>query len=166
MPHISHRLENLLGAVSVAVMDRNPQNPNSAALVSLYWNDGLSVDNLARIVLLSQPGTVRLVDRLVAAGLVRRATSHTDRRVRLLHLTARGKHRCEQILSERTTQLASVVADLDPETARSLEYALEIVLGRLTMDTTSSCQICRLCDETACGAPTNCPVDQALERLP
>jgi MarR family transcriptional repressor of emrRAB len=161
MTHIFERTANLLGALSVAINDQLPCTADDSALVCLKWNDGLSVDGLASVVRLSQPGAVRLTDRLEAAGLVRRAAGH-DGRTRSLHLTARGRRRCDQILRERSALLIDALSELDPMMVKTLEESLECILGRLTCDEPRATQICRLCDEQLCGAPARCPVDRAL----
>ena len=52
-----------------------------SALIVIGQESGLSVDRLSKILRLSQPGTVRLVDRLAEAKLVERKTG-SDRRSR------------------------------------------------------------------------------------
>ena len=161
---MTHRLErtaNLLGALSVAINDQLPCTADDAALVCLKWNDGLSVDGLAAVVRLSQPGAVRLVDRLEVAGLLRRAPGH-DGRTRSLHLTVKGRRHCEAILRERSGYLSDAISELDPTMVKTLEESLERILVRLSCDEPTATQICRLCDEQLCGAPARCPVDRAL----
>lgn len=52
---------------------------------------GLRVTELARIALLSTGGTTRLLDRMEAAGLVRRRRNQVDRRVVSAGLTGQGR---------------------------------------------------------------------------
>ena len=75
------RTANLLGAVGLAVADRienttreilSHAGATHAALVVIGHGTGPSNDQLRRVLGLSHPGTVRLVDRLVADGLVER----------------------------------------------------------------------------------------------
>jgi DNA-binding MarR family transcriptional regulator len=139
---------------------------DDAALVTLRWNDGVTVDELARIVRLSQPGAVRLVDRLAEAGMVKRKTSEVDGRIRSVHLTPKGRRRSDQVLAERSKLLTSALAGLDQSTALAFQHGLEQVLEHLTIDEVTAFQICRLCDEDACGAPQNCPVECAVEKFP
>lgn len=53
-------------------------------------SDPIRLGELQRHVLLSQPALSRMVDRLVARGLIRRANDPTDARGRLLSLSAEG----------------------------------------------------------------------------
>ena len=162
MTHAWDRAANLLGAVTVALGDRLPGSVDDAAIVTLRWNDGVSVDGLARIAGLSQPGGVRLVDRLERDGLVRRAPGH-DGRTRSLHLTARGRRRAEALLADRAGVLRDAVDALGADGAAAVEDALATVLAALTNDPATGDRICRLCDEDACGVPDRCPVERALE---
>ena len=81
------RTANLLGAVGLAVADRieetardivNHAGETPAALVVIGYGFGPSNDQLRRVLGLSHPGSVRLVDRLVADNLV-------ERRIRAAH---------------------------------------------------------------------------------
>lgn len=53
-------------------------------------SDPIRLGELQRHVLLSQPALSRMVDRLVARGLIRRGSDPTDARGRLLSLSAEG----------------------------------------------------------------------------
>ena len=73
------RTTNLLGVVGLAVADRIEEETRNilkhsgetpAALVVIGYGLGPSNDELRRVLGLSHSGTVRLVDRLVADGLV------------------------------------------------------------------------------------------------
>ena len=83
------RTANLLGALGLAVADRIAEialevldraGETPAALVVIGYGLGPSNDQLRRILGLSHPGMVRLVDRLVADELVERQVGR-DRRV-------------------------------------------------------------------------------------
>ena len=92
--HMSTRDANLLGALGLALADRlaeagPPELSGSAAEALVTLNGrraGSSIDALAGIVGLSHSGTVRLADRLAAAGLVERRRG-ADQRSTALYLT-------------------------------------------------------------------------------
>ncbi len=159
------KLPNLLGAAVVALGDELSVSADDAAIVSLRWHDGISIDALAAIVGLSQPGTVRLVDRLERAGMVRRGPG-PDGRTRALHVSAKGRRRAGAVLATRDAVLGRVLASLTPHDAERLEVVLSDILGHLAVDDAAASRICRLCDEDACGASVDCPVDRALEPAP
>lgn len=92
------RLEQLLGVTALAAVDRlraalvddaGLGEAEAGALVHMQAWPGGSVGELAGVIGRSQPGTVRVVDRLVESGLVRREAGG-DRRTLALVLTADG----------------------------------------------------------------------------
>ena len=95
------RLENIWRAMSLATVDKMEQafaaetgrGPSAvAALLQIGVEPGLSIERLRRIIALSHSASVRLVDQLVAEGLVRREVSAgSDKRARALYLTAQGE---------------------------------------------------------------------------
>ncbi len=62
----------------------------------------------------------RLCDRLVAAGLVTRRTSSTDRREVELGVSVEGQRLLDQFGELRRTELATVLAAMDPESRHAL----------------------------------------------
>src|SRR5687767_8729489 len=99
------RLENLLGAQSLALSDRlldadvsGAAMPGSerAALVTLLAHPDQSVRWLGDVLGLTSSGGTRLVDRLVAAGWVTR-TAGDDARRRQLRLTRSGSARARTV---------------------------------------------------------------------
>lgn len=163
-----HDPANLLGALAIAAADRvlavaadgiGHGGETGAALVAIGHMPGLSNDALGRALSLSHPGTVRLVDRLVAAGLVTRAVSATDRRAVALALTDAGRARREAILADREAALAELLAPLSAsERTRFAALAAKMLRGRARTDI-EGLAICRLCDEARCA---NCPIDAGI----
>jgi DNA-binding MarR family transcriptional regulator len=134
-----------------------------AALVSLHnYADGESIDVLRQALGLSPSGTVRVVDRMAAEGLVRRAKGDRDGREVLVRLTSKGRRAAQRILAARRAVLDDELVILEPDERRLLEGALEKLLAARTTDRRSARQICRLCDADACGHPERCPVTQAV----
>jgi DNA-binding MarR family transcriptional regulator len=160
------RVANLLGACALAVGDRlrdatllDPRSAHdAAALVSIANYPGQTVNELASALGLSQPGTVRLLDRLEASGLVERQRGGGDRRALALELTAAGRRTASAALARRAEALGSVLATLDASEAAALEPLLERVLAGLTGSDSELRVICRLCDEEACERGGRCPV--------
>lgn len=154
---------NLLGVVGLAVADRIEKAALSilgrageapAAVVVIGYGLGPSNEQLRRILGLSHPGSVRLVDRLVDDGLVERREG-PDKRSIALYLTKRGKDFRQKLLKER---LAAVRPLLVPLTKDEQEKLAELLHKLLTsMDTTDleRCNLCRLCDDRVC---INCPI--------
>lgn len=159
------RTANLLGALALALTDRirdeiqtltDQGETDCAALVTIHHESGLSLERLAMILGLSQPGTVRLVDRLVEEGLVARQPG-PDRRTRALVLSEKGRLRTRTILYGRERAIGRAIEALTADQKAALPRALEAMLGALTATAEESHSNCRLCDEAVC--PTrNCPV--------
>ena len=167
------REANLLGAVSLAVTDRiraaaergAAQGGSApAALISLAgYLDGSPIDAVRRPLALTHSATVRLVDRLVAAGLARRREG-PDRRSVSVELTPAGHTAAAEAVKARAEALEEALADLDPNERAELARLHAKVLGSLTHGRASAGHICRLCDSQACGHEEGrCPVTQAAD---
>jgi DNA-binding MarR family transcriptional regulator len=157
------RIANLLGVVGLAVADRIEEaardilshaGETPAAVVVIGYGLGPSNDQLRRILGLSHPGSVRLVDRLVADGLVERRRGR-DKRAIALYLTEHGATLRESLLKGR---LAAIRPLLEPLTGREQEVLASLLHKLLaSMETTDleRCNLCRLCDDRVC---TDCPI--------
>ena len=105
------RLENIVGALSLAMVDKMEQayaaetgrGPSAvAAITQIGLEPGLSIERLRRIIALSHSAAVRLIDQLAAEGLVRReASGGSDKRARALTLTAAGEKLFKSALAAR-----------------------------------------------------------------
>jgi MarR family transcriptional regulator, 2-MHQ and catechol-resistance regulon repressor len=74
------------------------------------------------------PGSISIaVDRLVAKGLVSRAESAEDRRVRIVALTPRGKDLIVSAFRKHSGQMKKVFSELSAEELRGLEMSLKKV---------------------------------------
>jgi MarR family transcriptional regulator, 2-MHQ and catechol-resistance regulon repressor len=72
------------------------------------------------------PGSISVaVDRLLERGLVSRAESSDDRRVRVVALTKRGKNLIVPIFRKHSAEIAGVFADANPRELQILESVLK-----------------------------------------
>jgi DNA-binding MarR family transcriptional regulator len=86
----------------------------------------LTMTALARQLGLTTGGTTRLVDRVVAAGLVERQSCPTDRRVQWVALSATGEAKLDEALAVHVQDLQHEIFDrLDPAELAVLERALD-----------------------------------------
>lgn len=129
------------------------------AVTLLAWRGEATSETMQFALGLSQPACVRLVDRLVDSGLLRRTRRAGDRRV-WLALTTKGKRSAAGLLDhEREPVEAALRAALaeGDELARfvaALDKVATVVLG----DTTDPARFCRSCDVAAClGSDRECP---------
>lgn len=157
------RTANLLGVVGLAVADRieeaardilNHAGETPAALVVIGYGLGPSNDQLRRILGLSHPGSVRLVDRLVADGLVERRKGR-DRRAIALYLTGQGLALREALLQGRLAVIRPLLASLTDTEQGVLAGLLHKILSSWETSDLERCTLCRLCDDRVCS---NCPI--------
>ena len=167
---------NVLGALSLVVADQMSDAVAAAADQSLtaaaalsaleHFADGCSVDRLRRILGLTSSGTVRLVDRLVAAGDVRRregpdarTTSIDADRGRAPRRAARDR-RARPACSRRrwATSPPPSARDLERLTARVLE---SVVRSKLARDRPS-----RRAGSAGCATPKRAGAQRAAARPP
>lgn len=164
------RTANLLGVVGLAVSDRIEQTARAilhrsgespAAVVVIGYGLGPSNDQLRRILGLSHPGAVRLIDRLVADGLVERRPAR-DRRAVALHLTASGHALRQRLLKGRLATIRPLLAPLDEDEQASLAKLLHKMLSSMETTDQERCSLCRMCDDSVC---TDCPIPAAFRLL-
>jgi MarR family transcriptional regulator, negative regulator of the multidrug operon emrRAB len=162
------RTANLLGALACEIAERledrlrnhpNQTDSSSAALNVIGFYEGCSNRTLSGALKLSHTATVRLVDKLEAAGYVKSAEG-SDRRTVALFLTAAGRARARHILQDRCAALGEIVDALTDKQRTQLSKLLEIMLKAVTSSAAEADHICRLCDEIACPAEL-CPVHLA-----
>ncbi|MBD2092136.1 winged helix-turn-helix transcriptional regulator [Microcoleus sp. FACHB-1515] len=163
---------NLLGAFALSLTDAvnsaiaaetGQGGETCAAIVSLGTEPGISINRLRQILNLSHPGTVRLVDRLVAQNLVERR-SGTDGRTVALFLTAAGIDRRQVILDQRRSHLQLAMNSLTFDEQQQLTILLEKMLTQLTTSESRGDAICRLCEEEVCPGD-RCPVEQQCRQM-
>ena len=129
----------------------------------LHFLDSPSVDLLARVLGLSSSGTVRLVDRLEEAGLVRR-TIAPDGRVTSVALTAAGRRRAQAVTRARRELMEQALEALTPAERRQFGVLAGTILPGLIRPPGASRWTCRLCDVIACGrSDGHCPVYEAAK---
>ena len=168
-----NRDANVLGALSLVIADRiseavaaDRSHTAAAALSALdQFLDGCSVDRLRRVLGLTPSGTVRLVDRLEAAGYVRRGAGG-DARTRSLSLTAAGTRAARRGADARGAVLDDALGVLTPDERRTFERLVGKVLDGVVRAKLDEAQdtpwTCRLCNLQACGRDEGaCPAANA-----
>ncbi|NNN10145.1 MAG: winged helix-turn-helix transcriptional regulator [Acidimicrobiaceae bacterium] len=168
---MDERTYNIVGALAIALHDQimgavekgtDFSASASAALVNLLAFPNETIDTLSGPIGLTGSGTVRLVDRLVAAELVERRVSDRDRRSVELVLTNKGRKVAQRALNGRRAAIAKALSVLTQDEKNSFSRAAEKVLAALTGDRHRADLICRLCDYQFCPQEI-CPVEQAVE---
>jgi DNA-binding MarR family transcriptional regulator len=163
---LDDRLVNLLGVTALAATDRLRAAVETdlghggvapAALVHLEAYPGESVESLRKVLQVSQPATVRAVDRLADEGLLERRPGR-DRRTLALFLTARGRRAARRIRALRSASLREMLSCLDDAERARLLPLLEKLTSCLATDRLGALNVCRLCDRPSC-LPGPCPME-------
>src|SRR5579859_7074833 len=156
---------NLLAALALGIADRIRETIEagaehgamaSAALNTVGFFPGESIDVLSKTLKLSHSGTVRLVDRLAEEGLVERKKG-TDGRSVVLSLTRSGKKAFESLRAKRQQAVAEIIEVLSANERTQLTRLAEKLLQTLTTDSASADFICRFCEIESCPQD-RCPV--------
>jgi DNA-binding MarR family transcriptional regulator len=167
------RTGNLLGALALVIADRTADavdeaagsSKSAAAALSamLHFLDSPSVDLLRQVLGLTSSGTVRLVDRLEKAGLVRRGSGR-DGRSTSVTLTAPGRRAAQRISTARADVLNDSLGVLSAAERQEFEALMGKVLAGLIRGPGAVRWLCRMCDTTACGRDEGqCPVANAVQ---
>jgi DNA-binding MarR family transcriptional regulator len=162
---------NVIGAFAVVLGDRIRDATEDAsgmggalpaALSALHeWAGGRTIETLAGGLRLSHSRTVRVVDKLEARGLARRARDPVDGRGVLVELTPAGRRAGARVLEARAAALEDAVP---AEDRHALAQIAERGLARATTGRRAAGAICRLCDADACGHHEGlCPVTRAAD---
>src|SRR6266508_67162 len=134
-----------------------------AAMALLHARPGLSLDELRRPLALSQPGGVRLVDRLEARAWVERRQG--DGRRLALYLTPAGRQLVQQTLTQRGNALDALVRPLSEAEQTELVRLLEKILVAHVVEAGDRERVCRLCSRNQCvSCPLAAAAGTALER--
>ncbi|MEN4922905.1 MarR family transcriptional regulator [Achromobacter spanius] len=95
--------------------------------------DGVRQGALAEALGVEGPSLVRVLDQLVAAGLMERREDPHDRRARTLHLTDAGqalRAQVEDVLVELRRRIFNGVSESDLEACQRVFETLKVSLGR------------------------------------
>jgi DNA-binding MarR family transcriptional regulator len=166
------RLVNLLGATVLAATDRTQAaiagavalgGAAPAVLVHVAAYPGESVEALHRVLRISQPGTVQVVQRLVDRGLLERRPGR-DRRTHALHVTTAGHEALGELLERRAQVLEALLGPLSGAEREQLTPLLEKVVSGLADDRPQALTVCRLCDRDACCREPGCPLSHTAVR--
>ncbi len=120
---------------------------------------------LQRRLGVTQSGTVRLVDRLAAANLVRRERAGRSMRIAL---TGAGQHIVAELTAERRAVVRNALAGLSDADRQAFGRLAGTMLGGIPRARADADAICRWCDWSGCadscadGCPDGCPVDRSV----
>ncbi len=130
-----------------------------AALVAIVADPGLSIEDLRRVLGLTHPGTVRLVDRLIEQGWARREPG-IGRSVRL-EATVEGREAERRLAADREESVARFLAVLPERDVQVLAELVGPLLATTALEGVEQMRrLCRLCDRSVCEP---CPAEVPQE---
>ena len=160
------RAANLLGALAMGISDRlqhetedaaGHSGARAAALATLAQWPPDTIEALRHSLGLTHSATVRVVNGLVADGLVRRQHVGGGPAVRP-RLTRAGEAEARRVLAARNHVLQWLVGDITDDELKRVTPVVERLLERLTSDFNAGELICRLCELDECPQD-RCPVE-------
>ncbi|MFB9833350.1 MarR family winged helix-turn-helix transcriptional regulator [Actinoallomurus acaciae] len=119
------RLLVAVSARSLAAVEERVTLPQFRMLVVLASRPGMKLVTLAEQLAVNPSTAMRMVERLVAAGLVDRRVNPESRREILLCLTDAGAQIVDEVTSRRREEIAAIVAAMAPGQRAGLITALQ-----------------------------------------
>jgi DNA-binding MarR family transcriptional regulator len=118
------RLLVAVSARSIGQVDETITIPQFRTLVILANRGPINLATLAGLLGVQPSATGRMVDRLVAAGLIDRLPHPTSRRELLAALTRRGRDVVRRVTAHRRAEIADIVEKMPPPERHGLVRAL------------------------------------------
>lgn len=118
------RLLVAISARSLAAVEERVTIPQFRMLVVLSIRGATKLVVLAEQLQVAPSTAMRMVDRLIAAGLADRQTNPDNRRETLLRLTDEGRRAVAEVTARRRAELATIVERLAPRQRAALIEAL------------------------------------------
>ena len=118
------RLLVAVSARSLAEVEERVTLPQFRMLVVLSTRGATKLVALADLLQVAPSTAMRMVDRLIAAGLADRHLNPDNRRETLLQLTEEGRCTVEDVTARRRTEIAAIVKRLTPVQRLALMEAL------------------------------------------
>ncbi|WP_215447952.1 MarR family winged helix-turn-helix transcriptional regulator [Streptomyces sp. ATCC 21386] len=109
------RLLVAVSARSLAEVEERVTLPQFRMLVVLSTHGATKLVTLADLLQVAPSTAMRMVDRLIAAGLADRQTNPSNRRETVLQLTEEGRRTVEDVTGRRRTEIAGIVERLSPD---------------------------------------------------
>lgn len=118
------RLLVAVSARSLAAVEERVTLPQFRMLVVLSTRGVTKLVVLADLLQVAPSTAMRMVDRLIAAGLADRRTNPDNRRETLLQLTEEGRRTVDDVTARRQAEIAAIVERLAPRQRAALVEAL------------------------------------------
>jgi DNA-binding MarR family transcriptional regulator len=96
--------------------------------------EGVPLSQICQQMLADNSNLTRMVDRLEARGLVRRAADPTDRRVTLVQLTAAGQELLDELRPRHRALVEQRMSHLSPEQLAAFSAAMQTLYDALQVE--------------------------------
>ena len=116
-------------AASIAEVDDSVTVPQLRVLVMVDTRGPLNLAAVAAGLAVNPSNASRACDRLVGAGMIRRADAEHDRRNVSISLTEKGQRFVDSLMEARAELLSEAVADMTPADRRKLAQSLSAFLS-------------------------------------
>ncbi len=116
-------------AIAKVWQDRSVSKLNLHLLILLDVNGPQTMSQLATLADVALPNLTGIIDRMVDGGLVERERDDNDRRVVVVHSTAKGQSYVEQLESARREGLRQILVALGPSEQEVCLQAMQL-MGR------------------------------------
>ena len=93
-------------------------------LMHLHYKGACEVTNFCEMMQISPAGASQMIERMVQQGMVQRAETPGDRRVRLVSLTEQGRKIVLESIAARQAWIDQLVASLSAEECARISAAL------------------------------------------
>ncbi|MEW2565591.1 MarR family transcriptional regulator [Streptomyces sp. NPDC047070] len=113
-----------VSARSLAEVEERVTLPQVRMLVVLSTRGATKLVTLAELLQVAPSTAMRMVDRLITAGLADRQTNPGNRRETLLRLTEEGRRTVEDVTARRRAEIATIVERLTPGQRTAIVEAL------------------------------------------
>ncbi|MDI3405010.1 MarR family winged helix-turn-helix transcriptional regulator [Streptomyces cavernicola] len=113
-----------VSARSLAAVEDRVTLPQFRMLMVLSSRGATKLVDLAELLGVAPSTAMRMVDRLIAAGLADRRVNPDNRRETLLQLTGEGSRTVADVTTRRRQEIAAIVERLTPERRADLVTAL------------------------------------------
>ncbi|WP_338894638.1 MarR family transcriptional regulator [Streptomyces sp. TG1A-60] len=118
------RLLVAVSARSLAEVEERVTLPQFRMLVVLSTRGATKLVVLADLLQVAPSTAMRMVDRLIAAGLADRQVNPDNRRETMLRLTGEGRRTVADVTARRRAEIAAIVERLAPDQRTALVGAL------------------------------------------
>ena len=105
--------------------------PEWRVLACLVDNDGMMITRLASLSLLEQSRMTRIIDQMVARGLLHRVTDSDDKRRVRIRLTETGREVATEVVAEARAHEAKLLSALADTDAARIKMVLQTLLAVL-----------------------------------